>query len=64
METTYGTAKVRRLLMNICVIGVPLTTSLLAVADKLPPWLAIAVTVAAVTVKQIQSTLDLKAPGK
>lgn len=64
METTYGTAKARRLLTNICVIGAPLVAGLLAVAEQLPAWLAAVVAVAAVSLKQYQSTLDLKAVSK
>ena len=64
MHTTYGTAKARRLAMNICVIVGPVVMGLLAVADKLPPWVAVLATVLSVTIKQYQSTLDLKAPAK
>ncbi len=56
-------AKLKRFLTNVVVIGAPLVAGLEAVRGQLPAWLALAVTVASVALKQYQSHLDLQAPA-
>jgi hypothetical protein len=58
------TAKVRRLLTNIVVIGAPLVAGLESVKGQFPPWLATGVTLLSLVLKQYQSHLDLAAPAK
>ena len=60
----YRSAWVKRLLTNICVIGGPLVTGLMAVSNRLPDWVAIVVVVLSIAIKQWQSHLDLEAPAK
>ncbi len=57
-------AKLKRLIWNVCAIGAPLVAGLEAVRGQLPAWLAVLVTVASVALKQYQSHLDLQAPAK